>query len=95
MQAALSKINGIMRNRNRFYVQFTDSTQIYLTTKEFYIVRKLTTGRRAKEIAWELGASLHTINTHLANIKDKLGCENIFQLGYLLGKHLPEAVNNA
>lgn len=90
MHQELIKIDTFISKRQRFYIKFSDSTQTYLTTKEFDIVRKLTTGRRAKEIAWESGSSLHTINTHLANIKDKFGCDNIFQLGYVLGRYLPE-----
>lgn len=58
----------------------------YLTQREAMIVSLLVQGKRAKEIAWELSSSLHTINTHLANIKQKLGCRSIFELGMTLGE---------
>ena len=61
--------------------------EIYLTKKETIIVSLLVKGMRAKQIAWELKSSLHTINTHLSNIKDKLDCNNIFQLGLILGDY--------
>lgn len=59
--------------------------EAYLTRKETIIVALLIKGMRAKQIAWELNSSLHTVNTHLSNIKEKLNCENIFQLGLILG----------
>lgn len=64
-----------------------DGLETYLTLKEAVIVSLLVRGFRAKQIAWELKSSLHTINTHLSNIKEKLQCSNIFQLGLILGKY--------
>lgn len=58
----------------------------YLTRKEAEIISLLVKGMRAKQIAWELKSSLHTVNTHLANIKEKLKCSNIFELGLFLGR---------
>ena len=62
-------------------------SEAYLTKRETIIVALLIRGMRAKQIAWELNSSLHTINTHLSNIKEKLHCENIFQLGLILGDY--------
>ena len=59
--------------------------EVYLTDKEAGIIACLVDGLRPKEIAWELTTSLNTVNTHLANIKIKLGCMSIFQLGLVLG----------
>jgi DNA-binding NarL/FixJ family response regulator len=64
--------------------------EAYLTRKETVIVALLIKGMRAKQIAWELNSSLHTINTHLSNIKEKLNCDNIFQLGLILGDYKTE-----
>lgn len=61
--------------------------EAYLTKRETVIVGLLIKGMRAKQIAWELHSSLHTINTHLSNIKGKLHCDNIFQLGLILGDY--------
>ncbi|MCA9749950.1 MAG: helix-turn-helix transcriptional regulator [Romboutsia sp.] len=57
----------------------------YLTRRETKIVLMMINGKRAKQIAWDLNSSPHTVNTHLANIKEKLSCSNIFQLGLILG----------
>ena len=64
--------------------------EAYLTKRETIIVALLIKGMRAKQIAWELNSSLHTINTHLSNIKEKLDCGNIFQLGLILGNYKTE-----
>jgi len=61
--------------------------EAYLTRRETIIVALLIRGMRAKQIAWELNSSLHTVNTHLSNIKGKLHCDNIFQLGLILGDY--------
>ena len=61
--------------------------EAYLTKRETIIVALLIRGMRAKQIAWELNSSLHTVNTHLSNIKEKLHCDNIFQLGLILGDY--------
>jgi DNA-binding CsgD family transcriptional regulator len=71
--------------KKRYYVSATTSKEVYLTDKEAGIVNFLIAGLRPKEIAWKLTASLNTVNTHLANIKIKLGCINSFQLGLVLG----------
>jgi len=70
--------------KKRYYVSATNK-EVYLTDKEAGIINCLINGLRPKEIAWELTSSLNTVNTHLANIKIKLGCDSIFQLGMVLG----------
>ena len=59
--------------------------QTYLTKSEAKIISLMIQGKRPKQIAWELCNSMHTINSHIANIKEKLNCVNNFQLGYRLG----------
>lgn len=58
---------------------------IYLTQREAMIVALMMIGQRAKQIAWKLGISLHTVNSHMANIKQKLDCNTNFEVGYILG----------
>lgn len=70
--------------KKRYYV-LGPHKEVYLTDKETEIISCLINGLRPKEIAWQLTTSLNTINTHLANIKIKLGCVSIFQLGMVLG----------
>ncbi len=67
------------------YCVAASNKEVYLTDKEAGIISCLVDGLRPKEIAWELTTSLNTVNTHLANIKIKLGCVSIFQLGLVLG----------
>jgi DNA-binding CsgD family transcriptional regulator len=72
--------------KKRYYVSKENDKEIYLTDKEAGIISCLINGLRPKEIAWQLTTSLNTVNTHLANIKIKLGCMSIFQLGMVLGE---------
>lgn len=70
--------------KKRYYISSINK-EIHLTDKETGIIACLIDGLRPKEIAWQLTTSLNTVNTHLANIKIKLGCISIFQLGMVLG----------
>lgn len=58
---------------------------IYLTQREAMIIALMMIGHRAKQIAWDLQISLHTVNTHMAKIKQKLDCSTTFEVGYRLG----------
>ncbi len=58
---------------------------IYLTQREAAVVALMMIGQRAKQIAWKLQISLHTVNSHMANIKQKLACSTNFEVGYCLG----------
>jgi DNA-binding CsgD family transcriptional regulator len=58
---------------------------IYLTHREATVVALMMLGDRAKQIAWKLKISLHTVNSHMANIKHKLKCSTNFEVGYRLG----------
>jgi DNA-binding CsgD family transcriptional regulator len=78
--------------KKRYYVAAANK-QVYLTDKEAGIIACLINGLRPKEIAWELTTSLNTVNTHLANIKIKLGCVSIFQLGLVLGNIIANGDN--
>ncbi len=75
---------GVVTKR-RYHLTTAKGGRQYLTNREAEIVLLLVQGRRTKQIAWDLNASLHTVNTHLSNIKAKLHCTNIFQLGLVLG----------
>lgn len=71
---------------NRYKVVLAEKDQpIYLTQREAMVVALMMLGNRAKQIAWKLEISLHTVNSHMANIKHKLDCSTNFEVGYRLG----------
>ena len=43
-----------------------------LTSREQEILQQMVQGRIKKEIAVQVGVSIHTVNTHMRNIYDKL-----------------------
>lgn len=51
-----------------------------LTAKQQQVLRLASVGFSAKEIAEETGATTNTINTHLKNIKERLGLQKISEL---------------
>lgn len=78
--------NTQLIGENRFKVILPGKDQpIYLTQREAMIVALMMIGHRAKQIAWKLEISLHTVNSHMANIKQKLDCSTNFEVGYILG----------
>ncbi len=71
---------------NRYQVLLPGREQpVLLTPRESKVVTLMMLGDRAKEIAWKLKISLHTVNSHMANIKDKLDCSTNFEVGFRLG----------
>lgn len=86
------QVKTLQGGKKRYYVAAANK-EVYLTDKEAGIISCLVSGLRPKEIAWELTTSLNTINTHLANIKIKLGCVSIFQLGLVLGNIIANGDN--
>lgn len=62
---------------NRIYF----SNNIYLTLREFQCLDYLSQGKTINEISVILSITLRTAKAHIGNIKNKLGCKNLFQLG--------------
>lgn len=58
----------------------------YLTKRELDYLRLITTGKTNQQIAEQLNISNRTAEKHLENIKNKLGCDNQYQLGYIIAK---------
>ena len=80
----ITNINLTADNRYKVVLPEKDKP-IYLTQREAMIVALMMLGQRAKQIAWKLEISLHTVNSHMANIKHKLDCSTNFEVGYRLG----------
>lgn len=83
----VQEINTLRLTRdNRYKVVLPEQDRpIYLTQREAMVVALMMIGNRAKQIAWKLQISLHTVNSHMANIKHKLDCNTNFEVGYRLG----------
>jgi len=83
----VQEVNTLRLTRdNRYKVILPEKDQpIYLTQREAMVVALMMIGNRAKQIAWKLEISLHTVNSHMANIKNKLDCSTNFEVGYRLG----------
>ena len=74
------------KHGNHYKVIIPERDQpILLTQREAMVVALMMIGDRAKQIAWKLEISLHTVNSHMANIKQKLDCSTNFEVGYRLG----------
>ena len=50
------------------------------TPREFEIIRFLALGKANKEIAWELGISVRTVDAHRAKVMQKLGFHSLAEL---------------
>lgn len=50
------------------------------TPRELEIIRLLAVGKANKEIAWELGISVRTVDAHRAKVMQKLGFHSLAQL---------------
>jgi len=58
-----------------------------LTVREYECLAWLTRGKTIPEIALILGISKRTVEKFIANIKSKLECYTLFQIGRFVGKH--------
>lgn len=57
----------------------------YLTRREMDILWLMKDGGNQLNIADQIGLSHRTLETHIKNIKEKLKCNTLFELGYVLG----------
>ena len=58
-----------------------------LTPREREVLRGLTTGRSTRELAEELGISLHTARTHVQNVLSKLGVHSQLEAAAYAADH--------
>lgn len=60
------------------YVQrATDEATKGLTPRQFEILRMIAEGRSSKQIAFDLGVSVKTVDTHRAQLMDRLGIHDV------------------
>lgn len=68
----------------KFYIN--SKNEIYLSPRELDCLEWYAKGKNSTEIAMILRISRRTVETHVQHIKEKLTCNNLFQMGYLLAK---------
>ncbi|MGC0153695.1 helix-turn-helix transcriptional regulator [Chromobacterium vaccinii] len=73
------------RDVSRIYVG-EEFGNAYLTTKELELMRELVKGASCAEASMQLGISSDAVNKHIKNIKDRLNCRSLCQLGFVMGK---------
>ena len=64
--------------------------EAYLTKKEVEIIKYLKIGKTAEEVGMILTSSKRTVEEHIKNIRHKLHCHSLFELGLKLGHWDPE-----
>lgn len=71
--------------RKRYYFK-QDGKDNYLTSRELEFLYWLSLGKTASETARILHIGQRTAEVHVNNIKTKLGCATLFQLGQQIEK---------
>lgn len=57
-----------------------------LTEREVHVLRRLLQGNTDDQVARELGIAPSTVQSHVANIHQKLGASNRMQCGFLAAR---------
>jgi DNA-binding CsgD family transcriptional regulator len=73
------------KNTSRIYLG-DDFKNSYLTRKEFELANLLIHGLNASAAAAKLGVSNDTVNKHIKNLKAKLNCSTLCELGFAMSK---------
>jgi DNA-binding CsgD family transcriptional regulator len=78
------KNNSPYENKNKLSLPINRiyfSRDIYLTLREFECLEWLSRGNTFEEISLILSITQRTMKAHVSSIKNKLGCNSLFQLG--------------
>ncbi|WP_080940007.1 helix-turn-helix transcriptional regulator [Chromobacterium violaceum] len=73
------------RDVSRIYLGDADRSA-YLTKKEVALMRELVSGASCAEAAVSLDITSDAVNKHIKNIKERLNCRSLCQLGFVIGK---------
>lgn len=71
-----SLLNSLITQGSKFAAPEKTYIPNPLTKKELEVAQFLAEGLENKEIAKKMTLSVHTINNHLENMKEKTGCRN-------------------
>lgn len=58
----------------------------YLTRGEVFLLKALVTGSSCLEISERLNISSGAVDKHVKNIKGKLDCKTLYQMGFVVGQ---------
>jgi DNA-binding CsgD family transcriptional regulator len=81
-QLILYEQKAISQKLNRLYLD----KDIFLTMREIECIEWYASGKTSVEISEILHISKRTVESHIDHIKQKTGCINLFQLGYMLAR---------
>ena len=65
-----------------------DYSKFHITEREFDVIKLIRRGMTNKEIGYELGISVNTVNNHIANIFQKTGVRSRIDLLNVLNEAL-------
>lgn len=71
-------------NKSNINTKTYISQNSYLSRRELECIEWYAKGKTSTEISYLLNISRRTVENHIENTKIKLGCVNLFQLGYML-----------
>ncbi len=74
------------RNLERYYLP--SNSKLYLTQREIAVLRLMHEGLSAPDISLVLEITERTVREHILNVKAKLNCKTLFQLGEVASKIL-------
>lgn len=77
VENVICKTSNLSLSINRTYV----GPHTYLTPREMECLHWLSQGMTLEDAAKKLSVTTRTMKAHIANIKNKLNCKNLFQLG--------------
>lgn len=91
-EKGLSKLLG-KRDASRTYLG-EEFDHRYLTRCEFLLLEGLVTGTSCVEISERLNISSSAVDKHIKNIKEKLRCKSLCQMGFVVGQLGTNAARN-
>lgn len=81
---------SLYHKKNPFSIRkyyFSSNHEMYLTAREVSCLAQVALGLTVKEIAQTLGISYRTVESHMNNIKNKLGCNHFIEAVNLAREH--------
>ena len=77
--AVLAEADRVGGERLAAWERRANAQRIHLSARERQVLEAMANGRQSKQIAWELGLSIRTVEMHRSNILTKLSARNATQ----------------